>query len=63
VALAAGGIPESSLGFDEDVVGPFGAGFALTERAAAEQEALATLADYHAGESDCDSEAGDFTKV
>lgn len=63
VALAAGGIPESSLGFDEDVVGPFGAGFALSERVAAEQEALATLADCHAAESDCDSEAGDFTKV
>lgn len=63
MALAAGGIPESSLGFDEAAVGPFGAGFALCEQGVAEQEALAALAGYEAAESDRDSEGGDFTKV
>lgn len=56
-ALAVGGIPEAALGFDEDVVGPFGAGFAWQE------EESGAAGSPQLAPSDCDSEAGDFTKV
>ena len=63
VALAAGGIPEAALGFDEEVVGSFGAGYAWAEDDA--QGSLASLlgAQPAGGDDDADSEAGDFTKV
>ena len=52
-ALAAGGIPETAFGFDEEIVGPFGAGFAW-RGAAAEQSVLV---------GDADSDVGDFVQV
>ena len=62
-ALAAGGIPETVLGFDEDVVGPFGAGFAWTTRRGNTNGLLPFLASARPSGGDRDSEAGDFTKV
>ena len=56
-ALAAGGIPEVALSFDEDDVGPFGAGYAWLSDAAVGSP------DFQATGSDSDSEAGDFTRV
>jgi hypothetical protein len=53
--LAAGGIPEVSIPFDEDVVGSFGAGFAWHGPAS---ERLIV----HQGVHDGDSEAGDFVQ-
>lgn len=52
-ALAAGGIPEVSIAFDEDVVGSFGAGFAW--HGPADERLLAQQVTH-----DGDSEAGDF---
>ena len=60
-ALAAGGIPEVAVPFDEGVVGPFGAGFDWTRDAGAAPFVFTASAP--ARPSECDSEAGDFTKV
>lgn len=55
-ALAAGGIPEVSIAFDEDVVGSFGAGFAW-------HGPVHKQPDTHQAGHDGDSEAGDFMQV
>ena len=55
-ALAAGGIPEVSIAFDEDIVGSFGAGFAW--HGPADERLLAQQVTH-----DGDSEAGDFMQV
>lgn len=54
--MAAGGIPEVSIAFDEDVVGSFGAGFAW--HGPADERLLAQQVTH-----DGDSEAGDFMQV
>lgn len=63
VALAAGGIPEAPLDFDQHVVGPFGAGFAWSEPVAAVQDVLPVILGSHTASIDCDSEVEEFTKV
>lgn len=63
VALAAGGIPEAPLDFDQQVVGPFGAGFAWSDPAVAARDLLPIMFGSQTVPSDCDSEVEEFTKV
>ncbi|PSC74700.1 Translation initiation factor eIF-2B subunit epsilon [Micractinium conductrix] len=62
-ALAAGGIPEAALNFDEHAVGPFGAGYAWAAAGSDSVGAqLPLLAGNQSPGSECDSEAEEFTK-
>ena len=62
-ALAAGGIPEAAIGFEEAVVGPFGAGFAWSGQASLEQRGPGFLGWDAAETAEVDSDPGDFMKV
>lgn len=62
-ALAAGGIPEASLGFHEDIVGQFGAGFAWCRQDQPYAWSLLSASTCQPQESCADSAAGDFAKV
>jgi translation initiation factor eIF-2B subunit epsilon len=61
-ALAAGGIPEASLGFHEDIVGQFGAGFAWCRQDEPYAWSLLSASTCQPEESCADSAAGDFAK-
>lgn len=66
VALGAGGIPEAAVNFDEAVVGPFGAGFIWLhpgDGAWPATEDIPFPGGFQRTHSECDSEAGEFTKA